>query len=233
MKTLAIIPARGGSKRLPGKNVRPFAGVPLIGWSIRFARRFARFDHVLVSTDDAAIAEACRLEGLPVDWLRPAHLAEDTSPTLDVVLDALAREAKAGRSYDTVALLQPTSPMRLIERWQAAFELLDTGACEAVVGVGAAKTHPFHTFRFHPDGRLDPFLGRGGLQLRGQDLPHAVAVAGNLYLIREAALRRERSFFPQNVRAVLCDLPFETIDIDTPLDWLVAETLAVEYGVKP
>lgn len=233
MKTLAIIPARGGSKRLPGKNIKPFLGLPLIAWSIRFAKAVAEFDDLVVSTDDEAIAAVCRGEGVDVSRLRPAHLASDTASTLDVVLDVVEFEAAAGRHYDTVALLQPTSPVRLASRWARAFACLDDSSCNAVVGVVPARTHPYQTFRLDPVGRLDPFYDQAGLKLRGQDLPAALQVAGNLYLIRLDTLRSERSFFPHGSMGVLCDEPVEAADIDDELDWLIAETIAAKYGAKP
>ncbi|MHA6645987.1 acylneuraminate cytidylyltransferase family protein [Mesorhizobium sp. A623] len=233
MKTLAVIPARGGSKRLPGKNIKPFLGVPLIAWSIRFARQVPRFDGLVVSTDDEAIAAVCRAEGVDVPHLRPANLATDTASTLDVVLDALEREAMAGRHYDTVALLQPTSPMREPSRWAEAFAMLETPACDAVVGVAPVRTHPYLTFQLDGARQLVPFHDRSGLKLRSQDMPAAVFVAGNLYLIGAATLRSEQTFFPLNTFGMLCDKPFEAVDIDDELDWLMAETIAARYGAMP
>lgn len=233
MSTLAIIPARGGSKRLPGKNIKPFRGTPLIAWSIRFAQRYGRFDRLVVSTDTEAIAAVCSLEGVEVPRLRPAHLASDTAPTIDVVLDVLDLEAMEGRHYDIVALLQPTSPMRLASRWDMAYDLLQNTGHDAIVGVAPARTHPYHAFRLAQSGGLSPFLDPSGLKLRGQDLPPAVAVAGNLYLVRVEALREHGTFFPSRSVGVLCDEPFESVDIDDELDWLVAEAIANRYGIEP
>lgn len=233
MRTLAIIPARGGSKRLPGKNIKPFGGVPLIGWSIRFAAAYPGFDHVVVSTDSAEIAAVSRAEGIEVPRLRPAHLASDTAATIDVVLDVIDAEAANGRQFDAVALLQPTSPMRLSERWDSAQALLDDSEIDAVVGVAPARTHPFHTFSLGDRGALSPMHDHEKLKLRGQDLPPAVSVAGNLYLARTAALQQYRTFFPERSAGVLCDKPFEATDIDDELDWLIAEAIATRYGIRP
>jgi CMP-N-acetylneuraminic acid synthetase len=233
MKTLAIIPARGGSKRLPGKNIKPFLGVPLIGWSIRFAAAYPGFDQVVVSTDSPDIAAISAAEGVPVPRLRPAHLASDTAPTIDAVLDVVDNEAAEGRYFDIVALLQPTSPMRLAERWNAARALLDGSEIDAVVGVAPARTHPFHTFSLGNRGELAPMHDAEKLKLRGQDLPPAVSVAGNLYLAHTDALREYRTFFPERIAGVLCDQPFEATDIDDELDWLIAETIATKYGIQP
>jgi CMP-N-acetylneuraminic acid synthetase len=233
MKTLAIIPARGGSKRLPGKNIKPFLGTPLIGWSIRFALAYGGFDRVVISTDSADIAAVAMAEGIDVPRLRPAHLASDTAPTIDAVFDVIDNESAQGRRFDAIALLQPTSPMRLAERWDAARALLGNSEIDAVVGVAPARTHPFHTFSLGSRGELAPMHDREKLKLRGQDLPPAVSVAGNLYLARTDALREHRTFFPERIAGVLCDQPFEASDIDDELDWLIAETIATKYGITP
>lgn len=233
MKTLAIIPARGGSKRLPGKNIKPLLGTPLIAWSIRFARAFPQFDTVLASTDCEDIADACRAEGLNVPWLRPAELATDTASSIDVVKHAIAMEASEDRHYDMVALLQPTSPWRLPKRWDEAFQRLADPTLDAAIGVQPVSNHPFHTFARSDAGGLTPFFEPGALKLRSQDLPPAVVVAGNLYLCRLSALEAEGTFFPRRTEGVLCDEPLEGVDIDTELDWALAEFIAAKYGIEP
>jgi CMP-N-acetylneuraminic acid synthetase len=233
LKTLAVIPARHGSKRLPGKNTRNFLGVPLIGWSIGFALKMKRFDKIVVSTDSEEIANASRSAGVEVPYLRPAALATDTASSVEVALDVLARERQRESSYDLVALLQPTSPVREPSRWHEAFAHLERGECDAVIGVVSARTHPFHVFKREHDGALRPFGEPQGVRLRSQDLPPAVCVAGNMYLIRSAVLEQQRSFFPPRIFGVLCDQPCEAFDIDTEADWVAAEALARHYGKAP
>jgi N-acylneuraminate cytidylyltransferase len=233
VKILAIIPARGGSKRLPGKNLRPFLGQPLLQWSIAFARRLPQFDRIVVSTDSPAIADCARAAGAEVPALRPAALASDTAGSADVALDLLDREAAAGRDYDLVALLQPTSPMRDAKPWEEAFRLIERLGTDAVVGVSPVRDHPLHVFTVETDGMLVPWSGREGLALRTQDLPAAVCVNGSLYLVRVPALRSERTFFPRRTVGVLCGQPYEAVDIDTEADWVVAEALATHYGRHP
>jgi CMP-N-acetylneuraminic acid synthetase len=232
LKTLAIIPARGGSKRLPGKNMRSFLGVPLICWSIRFAQNMERFDKIIVSTDSDEIASASREAGVDVPYLRPARLATDTAGSADVVLDILSREQQGGRSYDLAALLQPTSPMREASRWHEAFSRIERDDCDAVVGVAPVRNHPFHVFHWEGTA-LKPFSDPQGLELRSQDLPEAVYVAGNMYLIRCAVLEKHKGFFPPRTSGILCDLPYEAVDIDTEADWVAAEALARHYGRSP
>lgn len=233
VKTLAVIPARGGSKRLPGKNVKSFLGVPLIAWSIRFAKALGRFETIVVSTDSEEIAAVGRSEGIEVPFLRPDALASDTATSVDVVIDLLAREQRDGRSYDLVALLQPTSPVREPLRWHDAFARMERDRCDAVIGVAPARPHPFHVFRQGADGSLRAFVDSEGTQLRSQDLPPVVHVAGNMYLIRCSVLEAERTFFPPRTVGVLCDQPCEAFDIDTEADWIAAEALARHYGRSP
>lgn len=230
MRTLAVIPARGGSSRLPGKNLKPFLGRPLIQWTIEFARTVNLFDRTFVSTDSDQIAECCQAIGHPVGYRRPAALATDTAHVVDVALDALQECERLSETFDLVALLQPTSPIRMTARWAEALKVIDESACDAVIGVSPSRSHPFHSFKYLADLSLEPWLGWHGLQMRSQDLPPAVSVCGALYLIRVSALREHRTLFPKATRGVLCDRPDESIDIDTEADWVTAEALARHYG---
>ena len=232
MRTLAIIPARGGSKRIPGKNSRAFAGLPLVSWSIRFARAMPRFTTVLVSTDDPDVARIAAEEGLPVPFMRPADIAGDKASSVSVARHALDFEAAAGRHYDLVALLQPTSPVRLIERWEEAYALLENDRIDSVVGVAPVSSHPYHAYSRTEAGALVPFVAGGDelRKLRSQDLPEAFCLAGNLYLTRTPVLMGLNTFFPPQTAGVVCDEPFESMDIDTEVDWVVAETLTRHYG---
>lgn len=233
VKTLAVIPARSGSKRLPHKNLRSFLGVPLLAWSIRFAKSLERFERIALSTDSEEIAAIGRSEGLDVSYLRAAALASDTATSVDVVLDVLDRERRAHGDFDLVALLQPTSPVREPARWREAFARMENDDCDAVIGVAPASSHPFHVFRQDVKGALRPFADPDGTRLRSQDLPPAVQVSGNLYLIRTPVLEAHRTFFPTRTFGVLCDQPWEAFDIDTEADWIVAEALARHYHRSP
>jgi CMP-N-acetylneuraminic acid synthetase len=232
METLAVIPARGGSKRIAGKNVRPFLGVPLVAWTMRFARTCSTFSRVAVSTDSEEIADIARSEGVEVHELRPAALATDTATSVDVALHALAAES-IDHAYEALALLQPTSPARLLERWDTARELISRGH-DAAVGVAPAHDHPLLTYTMTPEATMEWFVPRSSEQsLRSQDLPPAYAIAGCLYLIRSDVLREQRTFFPAGTAGVLCDAPYESLDIDTEADWVAAEAIANYYGQKP
>ena len=134
-RTLAIIPARGGSKGVPGKNLRALGGQPLIAWSVRSALAAERIDTVLVSTDSEAIAQAAREAGAQVPFLRPAELATDAAPTEPVMSHAIAWYAAQGTAFDLVVLLQPTSPLRRAGTIDAAIARLEEEAADSLVGV--------------------------------------------------------------------------------------------------
>ena len=221
--TVAIVPARAGSKRLPNKNHREFLGKPLVLWSIDFALMYSGFDHVVVSTDSAEVIGLARAAGVSVPWVRPAELSTDTATSIDVVIHALDALASEGKTFDRVALLQPTSPVRLEERWDEAAVHLDRGA-SAAIGVQKALTHPYWTYFIGQDSEITPCFPDSS-QTRSQDLPMAYVPNGSLYLCRTVALRQHRTFAPSGTRGILCTDPIETIDIDTEDDWSEAERL--------
>jgi CMP-N-acetylneuraminic acid synthetase len=236
MRILAIIPARGGSKRLPDKNHRDFCGLPLVAWSIRFARQYPGFARVFLSTDSEAIAQVGRDEGLEIPHLRPAELSGDHASSASVALHVVDHLAQAGEQFDALALLQPTSPVRLAKRWDAGVDLLQNGLAEAAVGVAPAQSHPLHTFSLGTDGQqLSPYAPSQAdwRTIRTQDLPPAYAISGNLYLISVASFRSTGTFFPPRTSGVVCDEPCEGMDIDTEADWVVAEALARFYKQEP
>lgn len=223
MKILALIPARGGSKRLPGKNIKPLGGQPLIAWTIRAAFDSGVCSAVRVSTDDEAIATVARAYGADVPSLRPAELATDTAGSVDVALHALETyEAEHGQ-VDGLLLLQPTSPFRTAQTIRRGVALFaETGGRQAVVSVSPAASHPAWCFRTTP-GSMSPFLGWDAIGRRSQDLEPAWALNGAFYLISPERLRVRRSFLSPDTRPFVMDEAREAIDIDTPSDWVVAE----------
>jgi CMP-N,N'-diacetyllegionaminic acid synthase len=222
-RTLALVPARAGSKRVPHKNIRLFNGRPLVQWTLQFALAYPAFDRVLVSTDSVEVAAIAESLGLRVPWMRPAPLASDHATTIEVALHALDRLAIEGEEFDQVALLQPTCPVRLTQRWDEAFKVMDGGAT-ATVGVSMVEDHPFWTFLLSNDLTMTPVFPDKVLT-RSQDRPPVASVNGALYLSRCDSLRQWRSFIPPGSRAVVCTQPVERIDIDTETDWVQAEAL--------
>lgn len=225
LRILAIVPARGGSKRLPRKNLLPLAGQPLIYWSIRAARDSGMCADVLVSTDDAEIADVARRGGALVPGLRPADLSNDTASTILVLTHALARYEQEHDAVDAVLLLQPTSPFRTAASVRAAcatFASQPGKPCHAVVSVSPATNHPAWSFYLR-DGAMEPCLGWDPLSLRSQDLPPAWTLNGALYVIPAVDVRQGLPIMRPGVIAYLMTDPSEGLDIDTPDDWREAE----------
>lgn len=228
MTFLAFVLARGGSKRLPGKNIRPLGGRPLISWTIELAARIGVSADVLVSTDDRKIADVSAAAGAWVPWLRPEHLASDTASSVDVALHALDYYEAARKPVDGLILLQPTSPFRRLSTVLDGMRKFEANDGTSVIGVSPATTHPALCFKLHDD-RLAPYH-EGSVATRSQDLPPAFEVNGVLYIVSPDQLRSERTFFPENVAPLVMDDEIEALDIDTQWDWLCAEK-ALESGL--
>jgi CMP-N,N'-diacetyllegionaminic acid synthase len=224
LRILALIAARGGSKRVPGKNIRPLGGRPLIGWSVEVAKGIAEVCDIVVSTDDPDIAKVARDEGALVPWLRPAALATDTASSVDVCLHALDwYEAERG-DIDGLLLLQPTSPFRARATVLRGIDLFRAGGLRSVVGVSPALSHPMWCLRIDGD-TLRPFVEQGSMYVRSQDLPPAYAINGGFYLIAPENLRKTRAFINEDTMPLVFDEPREAIDIDSEWDWRMAELI--------
>lgn len=221
MRILAIIPARGGSKRLPGKNIRTLGDKPLICWSIDVAKDITEICEILVSTDDNEIAAVSAAAGALVPWLRPANLATDTASTVDVVLHALDWYEEKYGDVDGILLLQPTSPFRTKDSVRNGIEAFKNNRQRTVVGVSPAENHPMWTLKIE-DGGLVPFMADHGLNMRSQDLPPAYSVNGSLYLISPKELRSNNSFFNEQPTPIIINKHTEALDIDTEADWITA-----------
>jgi CMP-N,N'-diacetyllegionaminic acid synthase len=222
MKILALITARGGSKRLPGKNIRLLGDKPLIVWSIDVAVDIPEICDILVSTDDAAIASVCTGAGALVPWMRPAELATDTASSVDVVLHALDWYETENGIVDGLLLLQPTSPFRTKKNVLKGIEMFKENGRKSVLGVSPTHAHPMWTLKM--DGYyVVPFFKEHGLGTRSQDLPATYVVNGGFYLISPAELRANRSFIGFETTPLIIDSLREALDIDTEWDFKVAE----------
>lgn len=221
---LAIIPARGGSKGLPGKNVTPLRGKPLIAWTIEAARQARRISRVVVSTDSPQIADAARAFGAEVPFLRPDELARDDTPAVDAALHALDWLLTHERyEPDWVALLQPTSPLRVAEDIDACAALAAERDAAAVVSVTPAHPHPYWARRIDGDGQLSPLL-EVAVPATRQSLPDAFSLNGAVYLVRTSSLRERRTFHPPRTWAYV--MPRErSIDVDSAMDLRIADAL--------
>jgi N-acylneuraminate cytidylyltransferase len=221
MRTLGLIPARGGSKGLPGKNTRLLAGRPLLEWTVRAARASGRIDRLILSTDDPAIAKVGAAALCEVPYLRPAALATDTTPMIDVVLHALDT---LGESFDMVVLLQPTSPLRTAEDIAACVDLCRRSAAPSVVAVNPASESPYWMFTIDGSQSLARLLPAAPVQTRRQDLPPAYLVNGAMYVARTDWLREQRAFIGAGTKGYV--MPAErSVDIDDLGDWATAEAL--------
>lgn len=218
-QVLALIPARGGSKGIPGKNIKELAGKPLIAYTIEAARSCLCLDDVLVSTDSEEIAETARKFGAWVPFLRPEKLANDTAKTIDAVLYTLHRLAKEGKEYEYVVLLQPTSPLRSGEDIEGAIKLaLETG--EDVVAVSGVTDSPILMRTCDDRGRLTPLLS-GSSTVRRQDMQVYYRVNGSIYVNKVSSLTEETSLNDNPIGYVM---PRErSVDIDESVDFAVAE----------
>jgi CMP-N-acetylneuraminic acid synthetase len=220
---LGLVPARGGSKGVPGKNTRPLAGRPLLEYTARAALASGVLHRVILSTDSAEIADCGRRIGLEVPFMRPAALAEDDTPMLPVVEHALDELGRQGWEPALVVLLQPTSPLRTPAHIRAAVELLRQTGADSVVSVVAVPPHlsPDYVMRID-EGRLRPFLPGGARVTRRQDARPAYVRDGTVYAFRTAALRRFGSLYGDDCRPLLLDAA-ESLSIDTAADWAAAE----------
>lgn len=228
MKYLALIPARGGSKRLPRKNILSLGGKPLIAWTLFLAKQLGSNVEVLVSTDDVEIAHVAQLNGVPVPWMRPLELSGDKSSTVDVALHALDLYERMNGPVDGLILLQPTCPFRKLEFVIDGMKLFENSNKAAIIGVVGAASHPGWCFKID-GGLMVPYLP-DALSLRSQDLPAAVEISGALYIIEPTVLRKSKTFFPDGAIPIMSTNEIEALDIDTPLDFLYAEKI-VESGL--
>ena len=225
LTVLGLIPARGGSKGVPGKNVRPLAGHTLLEYTARAARESGVLDRVILSTDSAEIADAGRRAGLEVPFMRPATLAADDTPMVPVIEHALAEVSRSEWSPDIVVLLQPTSPLRRPDHIRDAIAMLrDTGA-DSVVTVVEVPRHlsPDYVMRIE-GGRLTPFLPDGARVTRRQDARAAYSRDGTVYAFRRATIERTGSIYGEDCRPLLIDA-CDSLSIDSPEDWDEAERL--------
>lgn len=223
-KVLALVPARGGSKGLPGKNVKDLGGKPLIAWSIEAGLGSAFVDEVAVSTDAEEIAEAARRWGARVPFLRPAELATDGAKSIDVALHALDWYARGGIEFGYLLLLQPTSPLRTARDVDAAFALLSERKGKGVVSVCATEHHPWWSNVLPEDGCLGEFLRPELLAASRQQLPPFYRLNGAIYLADTAYLRQGKAFLGKETFAFIMP-PERSVDIDSALDFDLADVL--------
>lgn len=220
LKILTIIPARGGSKGIPRKNIKPLAGKPLIAWTIEAALKARGIERVIVSTEDEEIAKVARQFGAEIPFMRPLTLAQDDTPGITPVLHAIEQLP----DYDWILLLQPTSPLRSVEDIEGIIQFCQGEAAPSAVSVTQVSKHPFWMYQRDDQNRIQPLIPNRPEITRRQDLPVVYELNGALYLARVDWLMRNQGFIGQETLGYV--MPNErSIDLDTVLDWTVADLL--------
>ncbi|WJW76841.1 acylneuraminate cytidylyltransferase family protein [Thiohalobacter sp. IOR34] len=216
---LAVIPARGGSKGIPRKNIRPLAGRPLIEWTIMAGRDSGLIDRLILSSDDQEIAGIAAEAGCEIPFLRPPELARDDTPTISTVLHLLdALEDK----YDYVVVLQPTSPLRTAEDIDACITRCHETGAPGCVSISVTGKHPMWTFDLDGEGRIRPLFD--SIPDRRQDLPTAYTPNGAVYVARTDQLARHGTFYMPDTQGHV--MPHErSWDIDHEIDFLICNLL--------
>ncbi len=233
--TIALIPARQGSKRVPGKNVRPLGGHPMLAYTIAAARASGVFDAVMVSTESDAVARVARHYGAEVPFLRPAEFAGDTSPDIEWIEHALATLAGQGRDYACFSLLRPTSPFRRAETIRRAMDLfLAQDGVDSLRAVEQCTQHPGKMWVVR-NARMFPLLPFGPAEQPWHSTPYQ---ALPLIYVQNASLEIAWSAVVRDRRTIAGDVvvPFiteahEGFDINDPVDWLLAERLLADGAV--
>jgi N-acylneuraminate cytidylyltransferase len=217
-RVLALIPARGGSKGVPGKNIRALAGKPLLAWTVAAAQGSRYIDRIVLSSDDEAILEVGRCCGAETPFVRPAHLSGDQARGVDVVVHAI--EAVPG--YDYVVLLQPTSPLRAVEDIDGAIELMMQRTAPACVSVTRADKSPYWMYFVDQAGGMAPVLKREQRAVNRQELPDVYVLNGAVYVAEISWFLQHRSFLTE--QTVAYPMPqARSVDIDTERDFAVTE----------
>ena len=232
MRILALILARGGSKRLPNKNILLLGEKPLINWTIDAAKFISEICDIMVSTDSNQIKEVAKEAGAYVPWLRPDKLSTDESSSEDAAIHALDWYETNHGKVDGLLLLQTTSPFRTSTSIKEGIELYSKFKSNTVIGVSPTHEHPDWTFKIK-QGALTPLSDKNGLNIRSQDLDPAFIVNGSFYLISPKNLRKNKSFFIEPLTPLIINSKIESIDIDTEEDLHYAKyCLNVEKNYK-
>ena len=219
-RILAFIPARGGSKGIPGKNIIPLIGKPLIAYTIEAAKASNYIDDVIVSTDSTEIAEIAKTYGADVPCMRPAQLAEDTSATIDAILYKINFLCNKGRYYDILVLLQPTQPLRTVWHIDKAIQCYFEQGERPLVSVSPVSDHPILIRSIGINGELTPLLNCNST-VRRQDMPSFYRVNGCIYINKIDYLTTKTSFNDNPVPFIM-DKQY-SVDIDEPEDLALAE----------
>jgi CMP-N-acetylneuraminic acid synthetase len=226
MKILAIIPARGGSKGIPRKNIKLLCGKPLINYTIGAALQSSRISEIMVSTEDVEIAETARQTGANVPFMRPDDLSQDKSSTLDTVLHVLECYEQLDQYFDAVCLLQPTSPLRSTELIESCIQQFESTRADSLISVRSVphELNPHWIFEPNENSFLGLATGEKQIITRRQELPPAYYRDGSVYLTKTSVLRERNSLYGDKIAYFVTDhLPY--VNLDTMKDWKKAKKI--------
>jgi len=223
---LTVIPARGGSKRLPGKNIKMLNGLPLINYTVKEAREVFEDKNIIVSTDDQAIKQTVEATGLKVPFTRPENLATDTTSSYEVLLHAVNFFENQGTKPKILVMLQPTSPFRKAKHIREALDLYENSDVDMVVSVKETKSNPYFVLKEENNrGLLKD--SKDATFTRSQDAPTVWEINGAVYVINVASLKEMPISAFKRVKKYVMD-EISSLDIDDEVDWLLAEKIAIE-----
>ena len=230
MRVLGIIPARGGSKGIPRKNIKLLGGQPVIQYTIESAKKSQFLTDIFVSTDDLEIAEVSKSAGINVPFLRPSNLALDMTPTIDVIKHVLDEFDKNGKQYDAICILQPTSPFRELGFIDKCIEKFEKSNADSLVSVLQVphQFNPHWIFEENESGSLNISTGEKQIIPRRQELPKAYFRDGSVYLTKVEIIRNEKKLLFGNIQFVESNKHFYC-NLDTIDDWKLAEKLIQDY----
>ncbi|MHA1384773.1 MAG: acylneuraminate cytidylyltransferase family protein [Candidatus Helarchaeota archaeon] len=222
---LAIIPARGGSKGLPGKNIKLLNGKPLIVWTIEAGLKSKYIDELMVTTDSTEIAELVKKHGANVPFIRPAYLATDTAATIDVIDHTLRYYHKNGKNFDIVVLLQPTSPLREDDDIDNMLEKFSENItqCDSIISIGEVHEHPSIMKKIE-NGRLKPICNNLEIKTRRQDNEKAYFPYGVAYIAKKDKLIKFRTFYMEKSCFYIIKR-YQCYEIDDIYDFIVVEAI--------
>lgn len=227
MRNIAIIPARSGSKGLEDKNIKLMNGKPLIAYTIEAAIKSNMFDEIFVSTDSEKYAEIAREWGASVPFLRSKELSSDTASSWDVVSETLKKYEERGKSFESITLLQPTSPLRTSDDIIAGYKLMDTRNANAIVGVCEVDHSPLWCNTLPEDCSLEDFLNKELIELPRQSLPKYFRINGAIYITKKNYFVNENNIYKSRCYAYVMDKT-HSVDIDDEMDFMFAEIVMIK-----
>ncbi|MCT1532642.1 acylneuraminate cytidylyltransferase family protein [Sphingobacterium daejeonense] len=230
MKKLILIPARGGSKGIPKKNLKLFNNVPLIKYTVDFAIKTFPNDEICLSTDSLEIIDYCKSLGLDSQFIRPQEFSTDTSSSRDVILHALEFFEKKEEFFEHIILLQPTTPIRNSALKDESFKILNEFPnIDMIVSVKESKANPyFNLFEENNSGFLNK--SKKSSAIRRQDCPTVYEFTGSYYLIKVSSIKEKPIYLFENIKKIVVSNPTENIDLDTFLDWEYGEILLKKFN---